>query len=80
MTAEDIVLPIQARLAGAEVLVRDLTGDGNHFEAVVVSDLFEGVSRLERHRIVLGALGASWNGPLHALTFKTFTKQEWEKV
>lgn len=78
MTIEEITKTVQAKIPGSEVYARDLTGEGNHFEAVVVASSFEGLSRLARHRLVLGAFEQAWDGPLHAFTFKTMTPQEWE--
>ena len=80
MTIEDLVRRIQSKVSGAEVFARDLTGEGNHFEAVVVADEFAGRSRVDRQRRVMEAFKTDWDGPLHALTIKTYTKEEWEKL
>ena len=56
--------------------VRDLTGTSDHFEATIVSARFEGVSRVERHRLVYASLGTAMSGPIHALALKTFTPAE----
>lgn len=80
MTVEELGQLIKAQVRDAEVFARDLTGDGNHFEAVVVSDSFSGKSRLERQRSVMASLTAQLDGPLHALTLKTYTREEWDKV
>jgi len=55
-------------------------GDGQHFEAVVVSGEFEGKSRVQRHQRVYQALGDRMREEIHALSMKTFTPQEWEKM
>lgn len=80
MTVEELGQLIQVQVQGAEVFARDLTGEGNHFEAVIVSESFIGRGRLERQRLVMGALAKQLEGPLHALTIKTYTPEEWEKV
>ena len=54
-------------------------GDGQHFEAVIVSAAFEDKSRLQRHQIVYGALGDRMKSEIHALSMKTFTPMEWEE-
>jgi stress-induced morphogen len=46
------------------------------FEATIVSARFEGVSRVERHRLVYASLGTAMSGPIHALALKTFTPAE----
>ena len=47
-----------------------------HFRVVVVSALFEGESRVARHRMVTKVLAAEMNNPIHALALKTLTPQE----
>lgn len=57
-----------------------VTGDGRHFEAVVVSDEFAGMSRIQRQQRVYKTLGDRMNdGEVHALSIKTFTPQEWQE-
>lgn len=56
-----------------------VTGDGQHFEAVVVSAEFAGKSRIGRHKIVYQTLGDRMRGEIHALSIKTYTPEEWEK-
>ncbi len=56
-----------------------VTGDGQHFEAIVVSDAFAGKSRIQRHQIVYQTLGERMRGEIHALSMKTYTPEEWEK-
>lgn len=58
----------------------DVTGDGRHFEAVVVSDDFNGKNRLARHRIIYDALGERMKEEIHALSMKLYTVEEWSKV
>lgn len=53
-------------------------GDGQHFEAVVVSAEFEGLNRVQRHQRVYQTLGDRMREEVHALSIKTFTPQEWE--
>lgn len=58
----------------------DVTGDGRHFDAVVVSDGFVGKSRLERHRLVYQALGERMKEEVHALSMKLYTIEEWNRI
>ncbi len=55
----------------------DVTGDGRHFDAVVVSEEFRSKSRLERHRIIYAALGDKMREEVHALSMKLYTIKEW---
>jgi len=73
MDTDEIRMMIERGLPGATVEVRDATGGGDHFEALVVSDRFEGLSLIERHQAVYGALGEAMRARVHALTLKTLT-------
>lgn len=64
---------IESGLPGAYVEVRDMTGGGDHFEALIVSDSFEGQPLIERHQQVYKAVGDAMRGRVHALTLKTLT-------
>jgi acid stress-induced BolA-like protein IbaG/YrbA len=52
-------------------------GDGQHFEAVIVSDEFAGKSRVQRHQVVYKALGNRMHAEIHALSMQTLTPEEW---
>lgn len=64
---------------GMQVSYVNVAGDGRHFEAVVVSDEFAGMSRVQRQQRVYKTLGARMEGEVHALSIKTFTPQEWQE-
>jgi stress-induced morphogen len=72
-SADDLKLRIESALPGARVSVEDLTGGGDHFRAEVVSDRFEGLTRIEQHKLVYGVFGDEVGGPIHALSIKTST-------
>lgn len=76
MKASEVKALIEAGLSGAQVDVVDTTGTGDHFEAKVVWDGYEGKSLVERHQAVYRCLGAAMAGPIHALTLKTLTPAE----
>jgi acid stress-induced BolA-like protein IbaG/YrbA len=54
-----------------------VTGDGQHFEAVIVSEAFADQSRIARHQLVYQTLGERMRGEIHALSMKTYTPDEW---
>ena len=56
----------------------DVRGDGHHFEAVIVSPEFEGLSRIKRHQRVYGVLGDRMREEIHALSMRTLTPGEWK--
>jgi stress-induced morphogen len=72
-TAEELKTRIESALPGATAAVEDLTGGGDHFRAEVVSDRFDGLSRIEQHQLVYGIFGDEVGGPIHALSIKTST-------
>ncbi|TXI78324.1 MAG: BolA family transcriptional regulator [Dechloromonas sp.] len=68
----------QLILAGMPCDFLELDGDGQHFEAIVVSAEFEGKGRVQRQQRVYQTLKEKLaTGELHALSFKTFTPAEW---
>jgi stress-induced morphogen len=72
-SAEELQGRIAQALPGAEVRVEDLTGGGDHFRAEVVSDRFEGLSRIQQHKLIYDVFGDEVGGPIHALSIKTST-------
>ena len=71
MPAEDIRQMIEAALPGAQVTIRDLAGDGDHYAAEVVAPQFAGLARVKQHKLVYEALGGRMGGVLHALQLTT---------
>jgi stress-induced morphogen len=74
-SANELKERIEAALPGSRVAVEDLTGGGDHFRAEVVSDHFDGLSRIEQHKLVYNVFGAEVGGPIHALSIKTSTPE-----
>ena len=72
-SANELKERIEQALPGAHVSVDDLTGGGDHFRAEVVSDRFEGLSRIQQHKLIYDVFGAEVGGPIHALSIKTST-------
>jgi stress-induced morphogen len=71
MAANDIERLIKAGIPDAEVTIRDLAGDGDHYAATVVSETFRGKSRVQQHQLVYNALKGEMGGKLHALALQT---------
>jgi acid stress-induced BolA-like protein IbaG/YrbA len=63
--------------AGLPVTHLQVSGDGAHFEAVIVSPSFAGLSRVRQHQLVYGALGDRMREEIHALSMKTYSPEEW---
>ncbi|MCP1199456.1 BolA family protein [Notoacmeibacter sp. MSK16QG-6] len=75
MNAGDIQRLIEEALPDAEVTIRDLAGDGDHYAAEVVSEAFRGKSRVAQHQMVYQALKGKMGGELHALALQTSVPQ-----
>jgi acid stress-induced BolA-like protein IbaG/YrbA len=66
---------VESTIDGASA---EVTGDGSKFEARVVSDTFENMPTIKRHKMVYAVLDEHIKtGAIHALTIKAFTKNEW---
>jgi len=55
----------------------EVRGDGQHFEAVIVSPAFSGKNRVQRHQAVYRALGERMREEIHALSMQTYSPEEW---
>lgn len=78
-----MVTPEQIRHYIAEGLPCEslqVEGDGQHFEAIIVSRDFEGKSPIQRHQLVYKALGDRMREEIHALSMKTYTPEQWAKL
>ena len=75
MDAHDIESMIKAAIPDAEVTIRDLAGDGDHYAATVVAAAFAGKSKIQQHQMVYGALGGRMGGVLHALKLTTMAQR-----
>ena len=64
---------IKAHIPDAEVTIRDLAGDGDHYAATVIAPSFKGKSRVQQHQLVYEALKGQMGGVLHALALQTGT-------
>ena len=60
-------------------LVR-VAGDGQHFEAVIVSAAFANRNRIQQHQLVYQTLGDRMKAEIHALSMKTYTPEQWAEV
>ena len=74
VTPESVKKGIESGLACEHL---EVIGDGQHFQAIIVSAAFEGRSRVQRHQLVYGALGERMREEIHALSMKTLTPAEW---
>ena len=76
ITAEEIRSLIVQAIPDAQIQIHDMTGGGDHYEAVVVSPAFAGKTKVNRHRLVYGALQEAMVQRIHALALTTLTPEE----
>jgi stress-induced morphogen len=72
-SAEDIKQRIESAIPGAHADVEDYTGGGDHFRATITATAFDGLNRIQQHRLVYDVFGAEIGGAIHALALKTQT-------
>lgn len=71
MQPSEIEALIKEALPDAEVSIKDLAGDGDHYAATVKSDAFKGKTRVQQHQLVYNALKGQMGDVLHALALQT---------
>ena len=68
---------VEKSISGAKA---NVTGDGSKFEAEVISDEFEGLPPLKRHKLVYAVLDEHIkSGAIHALSIRAFANTEWQE-
>ena len=78
MEPEEVKRLISAGLPECEVMV---SGDGSHFEAIVIGEIFADQSAVKQQQLVYATLNDKiTSGELHALSIKTYTPADWEKA
>ena len=76
MQASELEALIRAGIPDAMIMVK---GEGDHFEAIVVSEQFAGIPLVRQHQLVYGALGGRMGGEIHALALHTYTPEDWDR-
>ena len=71
MDLKEIENLIKEALPGAQVEIKDLAGDGNHYSATITSAKFAGKNKIEQHKMVYNSLKGKMGNELHALAIKT---------
>lgn len=78
MSPNEISNLISKGIEGANIDVR--SDDNTHFEAIIITDIFEKKSLIQRHQMVYGCLGSAMGNEIHALSLKTYTNNEWHSM
>jgi len=79
METKEITSMIKQAIPNSEVNVVDLKGTGDHFSALIISNAFEGVGLVDRHKMIYNAISDVMTTKIHAMQIKTLTKNEWAK-
>lgn len=79
MLSHEVKTRIESGISQAQCFVNEFSGGTDHYAVIVVSHMFEGLSLLSRHRMIMDLFKEEMNtGEVHALTIKAFTSKQWE--
>ncbi len=74
LSIEEIKKLIISSIPDASIEIKDLAGDNNHYSAIIKSKVFEGISKIEQHKLVYKSLKGKMGNELHALSITTEVK------
>ena len=74
LKAEEIKKHILEDIPDAQIEIKDLMGDNNHYSAVIKSKVFKGMNRIDQHKLVYKSLKGKMGNELHALELTTGEK------
>ena len=80
MNINSIKEKIKDFIPESKVEVKDTTGTGDHFSVIVISDKFENINLVNRHKMIYESLSQYVTKEIHALQIKTYTEQEFLDV
>ena len=74
LSIDEIKKLITESIPDAIIEIEDLMGDNNHYSAKITSEIFNGKSKIEQHKMVYASLKGKMGNELHALAIKTKEK------
>ena len=77
MTKDDILKRLTQNFHNSKIDVQDLTGSANHYSILIISDEFQNMSLIDRHKQIYSIFKNEITVQIHALQIKTFTFEEW---
>ena len=80
MNINSIKEKIKDFIPESKVEVKDTTGTGDHFSVIVISDKFENINLVNRHKMIYESLNQYVTKEIHALQIKTYTEEEFLDV
>jgi len=69
---------IEASIENAQVNVKDTNGTGDHFSILVISNIFNNMSLVNRHKMIHKCLKKYLNNEIHAIQLQTLSEKEYE--
>ena len=79
MQIKDIKFKLEQKFQNGKIEVFDSRGTGDHFSLIVISDDFEKIPLIERHRMIYGLFKQEITQEIHALQIQTYTISEWKQ-
>ena len=74
LSLEELKQHILEAIPDASVDIKDLMGDNNHYSAVIKSEVFKGMSKIEQHKLIYKSLKGKMGNELHAFSITTLEK------
>ena len=74
LTINEIKKLIVSSIPDATIEIKDLMGDNNHYSAIIKSKMFNGLNKIEQHKLVYKSLKGKMGNELHALSITTMEK------
>tara|TARA_B100000945_G_scaffold262010_1_gene220446 strand:+ start:269 stop:514 length:246 start_codon:yes stop_codon:yes gene_type:complete len=79
MIEKKIEQKLNEALEDAKIFIQDMTGTNDHFNIIIICDVFKGLSLIEQHRLIYNILTDMITKEIHALQLKTLTWEQWKK-
>jgi|TARA_Y100000996_G_scaffold407206_1_gene384529 stress-induced morphogen len=79
MIEKKIEEKLNEALEDAKIFIQDMTGTNDHFNIIIICDVFKGLSLIEQHRLIYNILTDMITKEIHALQLKTLTWEQWKK-
>jgi|TARA_B110000240_G_C13210801_1_gene330319 acid stress-induced BolA-like protein IbaG/YrbA len=79
MIEKKIIKILEENIKDGKVFIQDITGSNNHFNLIVISSVFDGLTMIQQHQVIYKLLGSMITKEIHALQIKTLTWKQWKK-
>ena len=71
MTIQELDILLKSAFPEAAITIKDLAGDGDHYQTTIISERFQGLSKIQQHKMVYAAFQGKMGLDLHALSLTT---------